>query len=464
MLLDQEKVNLYRFLSTKLVDDDLYPHCSYGEKFSLEQVRNFWQRTVKSIASKQAPQKLGLYLHFPFCSHKCNYCFCDSYVPQSYKEVSAYINLIKREMDLFKDIFRSVSFTSVYFGGGSPSYLKPFDLDSIFKYIRGAFRLTPDCQIIFEGTPTDLNKANLDLIAKHGVKRLTIGVQSLNPKVVKLIRRPQTKEKFIRVFKYARQAGIPYINVDLIVGLQGQTVQSFVNDLKLVIKLGADVIHVNGFAPLAHTPFIREGNQISVYQRKNREKMFALAHEIMHEYAKDVWGEEGAALSEAAVNAQERDVRRENSSLLGIGYSAQSHALGQVWYEHPHLILMDKRPSFKKLPVFFGVRGSLDEEMRKFMFNNIQRGFSRKFFSDLFKKDALEAFKDEFEELISMNMIKLDGDNVVSCIGPRKEFLALSKLFYSGKRIEAILRVHKKDYCKIRDYKKELDILYADAK
>lgn len=463
--LSPKQLNFYKFLTVELTNDDLYPHYLHGQDFSLGQVRGFWRKTVKAILEKRAPQKLGIYIHIPFCRQKCFFCSCDSYIPPSYKKVGDYLGLLKREIDAFQDIFKRVSFTSVYFGGGSPSFLKTQDLKNLFRYLYRNFNIHPKAQIIFEGTPRDLNEKNLATIAKYGVNRLTIGVQSLDPKVIKLMKRPQSKKDFIGVFKLARRLGIPYINIDLIAGLEGQSVKSFLSDLKTMLDLGADMIHVTGFTPLAHTPFCRAGKKLSPLQKENRKTMLAASRKIFKMVFKEI-DCENSGLSERAENVQETDLRKENSSLLGIGYSAQSHAFSQVWYAHPHLVdlaIADHKPNYKRLPVFTGVRGGLDEEMRKFIFSNLQRGFSRKFFYGLFGRDPVDFFRKEITALTAMGKLEIKGDRVISRISGRQEFLILSKIFYSKERIKAILRVHGKEYDKNKDYQTDLNILYDET-
>lgn len=462
MDLSEKNINFFRFLSIKLADDDLYPHYRYGEDFTLRQIKEFWRAAARAILEKRAPQKLGLYIHIPFCHQKCYFCFCDSYIPSSYAIAQDYLGLLRHEMDVFRDILKPLAFTSVYFGGGSPSFLKTADLEGLFRHIYSNFHIKAGAQIIFEGTPRDLNRENLQVAAKYGVNRLTIGAQSLDPKVIRLIRRPQTRAGFINTFKLARKLGIPYINVDLIAGLEGQSVKSFLNDLKTVLELGADMIHVTGFTPLKHTPFCMAGKKLSLSQRADREIMLDASHQILRKAFKEI-DSENAGSCEKAENAQETDLRKENSSLLGIGYGAQSHVFGQAWYQHPHLITMRSKPSFKEVPAFFGVKGSMDEEMRKFIFSNLQRGFSRKFFYKLFNKDPLKVFRDEIYGLAKRGMLRLEGDRVVSFIGSRQDFLVYSKVFYSKARIKAIFGAHKKEYGPKKDYRQEMEILYADA-
>lgn len=461
-MIEKDKLQFYRFLTRKLIDDDLYPHDSYAERFSVREIKGFWRKTVKAIIKGEAPQKLGLYVHIPFCRHKCNYCMCDSYVPQSYQEVKTYLGILKKEIYILKPLFKNVKLTSVYFGGGSPSFLSADDLEDLFKYIYKSFLLSDRCQIIFEANSTDLNRDKLSVLGRYGVNRLTIGLQSLDQNAIRLINRPQTKEKFIGVFKDARKLGIPYINIDLMAGLEGQSVKSFLSDLKLVIRLGADMIHVNGFMPLPQTPFSLQGRKFTASQTAKREKMILESEKILNKFSRNNSVEDGRGSSEDADNIQETDLRKENSSLIGIGLSAQSHAFGEAWYNHPLSVIRKNKPAHRGIPGFWGVRGNLDEEMRKFIVTNFRGGFSFSLFKKLFGKDARTVFMREFSGLSGMDNIKISGDRFYSFFKNRQEAGVFSKLFYSKRRITAIMAKHKKEYDPGHDYQTELDFFICD--
>jgi len=220
-------------------------------------------------------------------------------------------------------------------------------------------------------------------------------------------------------------------------------------------------VHATGFTPLSHTPFCRAGKRLTPEQKANRNIMIAEFKSITNRFFKEIKAE-NAGLCEEAANIQETDLRKENSSLLGIGYSAQSHAFAQVWYQHPCLVALKSSPRYKKLPSFRGVKGCLNEEMRKFVFSNLQKGFSRTFFYQLFKTDVLSVFGREILELTQSGKLKLVDDQVVSCIKSKKEFRIFSKFFYSKERIQAIFEKHKDGYKKDKDYRDELSDLYAD--
>lgn len=458
-------INFYSFLGLNLVQDDLYPHYTCGDNFYFSQIKEFWEKAAKNIEKGKINQKIGLYVHIPFCRQKCNYCMCDSYVPSSYLEVKSYLNLIRKELLAFRDIFRSLKLTSLYFGGGSPSFLNLKDLDELFSCIYSNFSFRDSCQVIFEASVRDLNFKMVDFLAQHKVKRLTIGTQSLDPRVIKTIGRPQTKEKFINIYRYARDKGIPYINIDLMAGLEGQSYSSFLKDLELVRKLNADMIHVNPFVPLAHTPFSQSGKQMTLKQKKLRQEMVMIFKDKMAGSVGRIDAEDGAGFCEKASNIQETDRQKENASFLGVGYSSQSHAFGQVWYERPHLIFYKRKPKFKKIPFSRGVVSNLDEEMRHFVVSNLQKGFSFESFESVFNgKRAVDIFGEELLFLQSLGKIKIGPEKVTSYISSRKEYLIFSKVFYSAKRIERILKALGKKYQKRKNYRKKLDELYVDGK
>jgi len=460
MKISKEELNFYAFLCLRTLDDDLYPHSYYGRQvFTSSEIKKAWERCVLDINKARAPQKLGLYIHLPFCFHKCQFCACDSYLPKSYKEVRLYLKSLQKEILFFEKAFKKGKFTSVYFGGGTPSFLNISDLGYLFKLLFSKFNIKEDAQIIFEANPASLNEQLINLLAEYKVSRLTIGVQSFDKKVLKKMNRPQTKEQFLKGYLLARKYKIPFINIDLMCGLPYQSIRSFLKDLYFLLSLKPDMVHIFPFIPLEYTPFVKKGGKLSSVQIKNREIMIKLSNEILGKYffhiPHEVMGKEGAE------NIQEVDMRRQNSSLLGLGYGSQSHIFGYFWYQHPETIYFRKRPSDKIAP-FIGIRSNLEEEMRKFVINNLQTGFERRLFLKLFGKDVLEVFQKEISLLVSLKKIVVTKKKIISFLTRRREFLILSKVFYSPSRIHAIFQNSKEQYNPQKDYISKFNCLYPE--
>ncbi|MDD5066907.1 MAG: radical SAM protein [bacterium] len=455
----EEKLNFYAFLCLNTLDDDLYPHAYYGrQKIRPDEIKKAWGKCLRDISNKRAPEKLGLYVHLPFCHHKCKFCSCDSYVPGSYREVKTYLRALEKEVLFFEKTFQKGEFTSVYFGGGTPSLLRMEDLEHLFSLIFTGFRMKKNAQIIFEANPSGLNEKLIELLSRYRTTRLTIGVQSFDRKVLSGINRFQTREQFLEGFRLARKYKIPFINIDLMAGLPSQSVASFIRDLKFLLRLKPDMVHIFSFLPLDYTPFIREGGSLSRVQTRNRETMLRMANDILAEYFSciphEVMGREGAE------NVQEVDMRRQNSSLLGLGYGSKSHVFGHFWYQHPKTMFFKNEPK-ERIPDFIGIPSSLKEEMRKFVINNIQTGFERKAFYRLFKKDILKIFPGEITELASLKKVFISRERIISGLTKRREIILLLKFFYSPERIRTILEHIPRKYDPGKNYLSRFNYLYA---
>lgn len=457
----QKNLNFYAFLSLNTLEDDLYPHSSFGRRIiNPTDIKEAWGKCVANITKKKAPGKLGLYIHLPFCFTKCRFCSCGSYVPKNYNEVELYLKSLEKEILFLKKSFKKAEFTSVYFGGGTPSFVKIDDLRRLFGLLFTKFKIRKDAQIIFEANPISLTEDLIKLLAKYRVTRLTIGVQSLDKKVLKKMDRPQTKEHFLRGYLLARKYKIPFINIDLMAGLPYQSVASFVDDLQFLLKLKPDMVHIFSFIPLEETVFVREGGTLSPTQIKNREIMVRIANKMLAKYFSliphEVMGNEGAE------NVQEVDMRRQNSSLLGLGYGSHSHIFGYFWYKHDKATCFKEKPS-NEIPPFIGIDGSLEEEMRKFVINNIQTGFERKLFKQLFGKDVMEIFPKEMADLIALGKITVGKQKISSSLIRRREVILFLKHFCSQERIKAILDTCGVKFNPKKDYISEFNYLYTES-
>jgi oxygen-independent coproporphyrinogen-3 oxidase len=459
----ERNLNLYAYLAVKLIDDDLYPHIqNLGRPIPLHEVRKNWEISFKEYRAGKGVKRIGMYLHIPFCTHKCRYCFCDSFVPPGRKMVPLYLAILKKELAYFSDAFSGVELTSLYFGGGTPSILKESELDDLFRSIYAQYALASDAQIIFEATPATLTKEKISLLVRHGVNRLTIGAQTLDEKVMRDVERQGSNRNFKRAFTCAKEAGIPFVNVDLMVGLEGQTLDSFINDMKVVVGLGADMVHINAFKPLSHTPFSREGRKSSADARRCRDIMIHMGKEYLaqHLYADTLHDE--MAKSAYARNLQEADLRRQNSSLLGIGYGAQSHVFGHLWYQHPKSINCQPL-DLTKIPPCVGIRSNGKREMVKYVVNNLRSGFSKSSFRKIFGVDVEDVFKKELKELEALGKATLTNNEVKTSLQNYKEYITLAKHLYPKDMIREIMEEKGEKFRPHKDYRRELEIYFPET-
>ncbi|MFH2204040.1 MAG: radical SAM protein [Elusimicrobiota bacterium] len=350
--------------------DGLYQDYTYFKPAPLDKIRDAWKNTVRLIRDGKAPENIILYIHWPFCPSQCTYCFCSMTVSQNRREWDNYTRSLMREMDAFRDVFKGVELHSVYFGGGTPTYITESQLDALFKHIRSCFKLRRGAEIYFEASPATLTAKKVDLLRRHGVNRITLGLQTRDDAVLRGVnRKGQSKEAVERAWKLLAGCRGIIRDVDLMVGLEGQTRMSFLQDLIWSIRKGADIIHIQSFDPRAQTLFSRKR------KRKDADYWRVMAKTV--EIAEGVLKTAGYGMThydlQRGVGTSEEKILSDDpfelSSVLALGKHGKAHAFGSAWYQHPPVraggFRSDRIPPFQYIPA------DLDEEMRCYVIRSL---------------------------------------------------------------------------------------------
>ncbi len=195
----------------------------------------------------------GLYIHIPFCKRKCRYCDFVSFA--SHDDFFPYTAALITEMRLHSPLMSGRTFETVFIGGGTPSLLPEGLIGRILSEARSCFTIAPDAEITIECNPESLTSPKLSDYASAGVNRISIGMQSADDRVLEAIGRIHNKENFIEAFKLALGAGFTNINVDVMHGLPLQTVDSYLDSIRLASDLGA--AHISSYALI-----LEEGTQL----------------------------------------------------------------------------------------------------------------------------------------------------------------------------------------------------------
>lgn len=183
-----------------------------------------------------------LYIHIPFCVRKCAYCDFVSYAGQQEK-FSAYVDALTEEMARRPS---DAPVTSVFLGGGTPSLLPAEQLSRLLSAVRARYNLTKNCEITSEANPGTVTKAWLDAAAEGGINRLSVGVQAVQPDLLRAIGRIHSFEQARETFEMARQSGINNLSADLMYALPGQTLGMWEQSLQAVMSL--DPWHLSCYA------------------------------------------------------------------------------------------------------------------------------------------------------------------------------------------------------------------------
>jgi len=180
---------------------------------------------------------LGLYLHIPYCLHKCGYCDFNSH-PENQEESIRYVEALLKEIRAYSS--KKYTVPTVFFGGGTPTILPPSQLKQILDTVQQSFNLTPDCEITIEANPATLKSKALQEIRTAGYNRISIGVQSFDEKELILLERVHTEEEIHSTIQQARSAKFENLSMDLMFALPDQTVEKWCSHLKQAIDKKPD--------------------------------------------------------------------------------------------------------------------------------------------------------------------------------------------------------------------------------
>lgn len=188
---------------------------------------------------------LGIYVHFPFCERKCVYCAFSSYVAGEREEeyICHLLREIKERAGKYDEQYKKCD--TIYLGGGTPSLIKPENIERVLREIRENFLVHENAEITMECNPHSVTREKLEFYKKIGINRLSFGIQSLNDEELKFLGRLHSAREGKDAIMLAKEVGFSNISADLIIGIKGQTEESLLASGKELIDLG--VSHISSY-------------------------------------------------------------------------------------------------------------------------------------------------------------------------------------------------------------------------
>ena len=192
----------------------------------------------------------SLYIGIPFCPTTCLYCSFTSYPICSWKKrISEYLDALEKEIDFTAEIYHDKKLDTIYIGGGTPTTLEAAELDRLLTKVKNTFDFTYVKEFTVEaGRADSITREKLEVLYKHGVTRISVNPQTMSNETLKLIGRQHTVEQAIEAFHLAREVGFVNINMDIILGLPGETEEDVAHTIREIVKLKPDSLTVHSLA------------------------------------------------------------------------------------------------------------------------------------------------------------------------------------------------------------------------
>ena len=205
------------------------------------------------LQSQNKGRDLSIYLHIPFCDTLCYYCGCHMLASKKYDRAAEYLALLSKEISLMARLTSSKrEVHQIHWGGGTPTFLVPADIRRLASTVYENFSVSSDAEISCEVDPRNLTWDHIAALSESGFNRVSLGVQDLDPRVQNSINRIQSESLVRNVYDWMRKKGFKSVNMDLMVGLPHQSVESFSITLDKVLSMAPDRLAIFNYAHLPH--------------------------------------------------------------------------------------------------------------------------------------------------------------------------------------------------------------------
>jgi oxygen-independent coproporphyrinogen-3 oxidase len=332
-----------------------------------------WTQDLGATLSA-AGARLSLYVHIPFCKSLCSFCGCNVRIVRNHALAEPYVDTLLREFALYRESLSGVPLTlgQLHLGGGTPTFLPAGALDRLLDGLLQHCTVAPGADLAIEADPRNTTREQLLVLRRHGIGRLSLGVQDFDPRVQEIVNRVHDVETVRHVVDMARELGIGNLSLDLIHGLPLQTPESLAHTFHAVAELGPDRI---SFLPYAHVPWIkssqRQYTEADLPESQVRAQLFAMGRERMSsfglvEIGMDQYARAGDSL---AVALTSRSLHRNfmgftasrTDALVGLGVSALGHGRAIYAQNEKSLQQYETRVATGELPLQRGHGMSPDD-------------------------------------------------------------------------------------------------------
>ena len=355
--------------------------------------------------------QIGIYVHIPFCKQKCYYCDFVSYCNKN-DLIEKYIQAVKKEIQL-QEIRTEIN--TIYIGGGTPSYIEAKYIKEILEEIK-AKNVSKEAEITIEVNPGTVTLEKLKEYKNCGINRLSIGLQSTQDNLLKMIGRIHNFEQFLETYKMARKVGFKNINVDLMLGLPGQKISDLKESLEKVLELEPEHISVYSLIVEENTPIASkiEKNELILPEEETERNMYwyvkntlelnGFHHYEISNFAKkgfeskhnlNCWNQQEYIAFGVAAHSYVDNVRYSNTENL------------EKYIENIDLGIPENNRTIHEVQ-------NEDDKKKEYMLLGLRKidGVKISEFKNLFGENPIYLYRNELDKLSKQGLVEVDKDIV----------------------------------------------------
>ena len=354
-------------------------------------------------------EELGIYIHIPFCKSKCYYCDFTSYTNRCEK-IEGYIQNVIKEMEQYD--LSKYNVTTIYIGGGTPSYIDEKYIVLILEKLK--VKLTENLtkfdniEITIEVNPGTITKEKLIEYKKSGINRISIGLQSINDKLLKQIGRIHNYKEFLDAYKDIKEIGFENINVDLMIGLPNQTIDDIKLTLEEITKLDPNHVSVYSLIVEDNTKMqeLINSGELRLPDEELERQMYWYVKNVL-----ELNGYKHYEISNFAKNGKQSKHNVncwEQKEYIGLGATAHSYLDGcrfsnSAFREDGSWNLSDKKIEEKQ---------GIEDKKKEYMLLGLRKidGVSIRDFKEKFVDNPIFLFRKSIAKLSEEELIEVEGD------------------------------------------------------
>ncbi|MDF2948634.1 MAG: hemN [Sedimentibacter sp.] len=357
-------------------------------------------------------KKLGIYIHIPFCKQKCNY--CDFYsIKWDDESENKYIEAVISEINSYKDkLCGNYIVDTLFFGGGTPTIIKPENLGKIVDSLRGVIEIDKCSEISMEANPNTLTSENLRKYKNIGINRLSIGIQSLNDEILKKIGRIHNSTEALEAIDRAKNIGFENINADIMFNIPGQTGYDIDEAVTKIIEKGVKHISFYSLKLEKGTPMysLEKNKKIIMPDEEIEREMYYAGRNVMEK--NNLFQYEISNFAVKGFECRHNLKYWNQDEYIGLGPSAHSF-MDNIRYSNPSdLKFYCDNINTSKFERIIHEQLEKNDLMFEYIMLRLRltEGLSINEFNNKFSQDFKEVYKMQINFLVKNDLLEINSD------------------------------------------------------